>query len=178
MTDAETSSRANPLESDAAAGRAARAIPPVWPLASSVAVNPFLGQTHESLATVGARLERVAGAPVTMPRSWYQERITSGVITDANLSDTLGSAPAALRPADLAALKSAALLLTPDLSATPTIADLAAEASGIDWPGLISERFGAWAPGRRDISTKGRRSGPRLAAEAPMPPGAPSPAMI
>ena len=29
---------------------ACRAIPPVWPLASSVAVNPFLGQTGEGLA--------------------------------------------------------------------------------------------------------------------------------
>ena len=33
-----------------AADTAARAIPPVWPLASSVAVNPFLGQTSETLA--------------------------------------------------------------------------------------------------------------------------------
>ena len=32
----------------------------------------------------------------------------------------------------------------------PTIADLAAEASGIDWPGLIAERFGAWAAGYFD----------------------------
>ena len=134
----------------AAADRAARAIPPVWPLASSVAVNPFLGQTYECLAVAGARLARVAGAPVTMPRSWYQERIVSGGITDADLSDALTSAPDALRPANLAALKSAARVLRPELSALPTIADLAAEASGIDWPGLISERIGAWAAGYFD----------------------------
>ena len=138
------------LALDAAADRAARAIPPVWPLASSVAVNPFLGQTDESLATVGARLARVAGIAVTMPRSWYQERIASGVITDADLSEALASAPAALRPANLAALKSAADVSTPAASALPTIADLAAEVSGIDWPGLISERFGAWAAGYFD----------------------------
>jgi len=34
----------------AAADAAGRMIPPVWPLASSVAVNPFLGQTGETLA--------------------------------------------------------------------------------------------------------------------------------
>lgn len=150
MAHEETSSRRDALELDAAAIRSARAIPPVWPLASSVAVNPFLGQTQESLATVGARLERVAGAQVTMPRSWYQERIASGVIIDVDLSDALVCAPEATRPADLAALKSAALLSTPEISAAPTIADLAAEASGIDWPGLISERFGAWAAGYFD----------------------------
>ena len=35
---------------------AARAIPPLWPLASSVAVNPFLGQSGETLAQVRARI--------------------------------------------------------------------------------------------------------------------------
>ncbi len=150
MTHTQTSGGRDALAQDTAAGRAARAIPPVWPLASSVAVNPFLGQTDESLATVGARLARVAGAPVTMPRNWYQERIASGVITDADLTDALACAPAALRPPNLAALKSAALELTPGISAVPTIADLAAEASGINWPGLIAERFGAWAAGYFD----------------------------
>lgn len=133
-----------------AADRAARAIPPVWPLASSVAVNPFLGQIDESLATVGARLARVAGVHVTMPRSWYQERIASGVITDVDLLEALAIAPAALRTMNLAALKAAAHTTTPNVSAVPTVADLVAEASEIDWPGLISERFGAWAAGYFD----------------------------
>lgn len=148
--NAETSSWRDALELDAVVDRAARAIPPVWPLASSVAVNPFLGQTGESLATVGARLGRVAGAPVTMPRNWYLERIATSVITDADLSDALARAPAALRPANLQDLKSAARVAKPEIRAVPTIADLAAEASGIDWPGLISERIGAWAAGYFD----------------------------
>jgi uncharacterized protein YbcC (UPF0753/DUF2309 family) len=150
MTNSETSSGQGALELDAAADRAARAIPPLWPLASSVAINPFLGQTDESLATVGARLERVAGVPVTMPRHWYQERIFSGVITDADLSAALASGSSTLRPANLAALKSAAQVSKSAASALPTIADLAAEVSGIDWPGLIAERFGAWAAGYLD----------------------------
>jgi uncharacterized protein YbcC (UPF0753/DUF2309 family) len=99
---------------------------------------------------VGARLGRVAGAPVAMPRTWYLERIASGVITDADLTEALASAPPDLRPANLAALKSASLTSPPSISAAPTIADLAAEASGIDWPGLIAERFGAWAAGYFD----------------------------
>jgi uncharacterized protein YbcC (UPF0753/DUF2309 family) len=150
MTNSEAPIMRDAIGLDAAAQRAARAIPPVWPLASSVAVNPFLGQAHESLAAVGARLERVAGTPVTMPRSWYDERIASGVITDADLLDALVSAPSAQRPANLAALKSAAQASKPTVSALPTIADLAAEVSGIDWPGLIAERFGAWAAGYFD----------------------------
>jgi uncharacterized protein len=46
-----------------AAEAAARAIPPAFPLAATVAVNPFLGQTGEDLATAAARLARVAGMP-------------------------------------------------------------------------------------------------------------------
>ncbi len=150
MTQATTSFERDTLDIAAAVDQASWAIPPVWPLASSVAVNPFLGQTHEGLATVAARLARVAGTPVTMPRGWYQKRIADGDITDADLSDALATAPLALRPPDLAALKSAVLLTTPRVGALPTVADLAADVSGIDWPGLIADRFGAWAAGYLD----------------------------
>jgi hypothetical protein len=135
---------------ETAADRAARAIPPVWPLASSVAVNPFLGQAGESLARAGARLARVAGVAITMPRRWCREKISAGSISDEDLLEAWTSAPAHLRPANLAALKAAAASDAPKPGALPSIADLAAEISGIDWPGLIAERFGAWAAGYFD----------------------------
>lgn len=135
----------------AVAAAAVRAIPPVWPLASSVAVNPFLGQSGESLAQTAARLGRVAGIAVTMPRSWYQERIASGAISDDDLAGALSASPHAKRPASLTALKVAAAATKPPAKALPTVADLAAEASGIDWPGLIAERFGGWAAGYFDV---------------------------
>jgi uncharacterized protein len=124
---------------------AARAIPPVWPLASSVAVNPFLGQTGEDLAHVAARLGRIATVPVTMPRPYYLERIASGVITDEDLAAALAAQPVALRPVNIAALKAAAKQPADTTTSLPTVAALAAEVSGIDWPGFISERFGTWA---------------------------------
>ena len=133
-----------------AANAAARAIPPLWPLASSVAVNPFLGQTGEGLAAVGARLARVGGIAVTMPRRWYLDQIASGAISGADLSAALASAPVGLRPADLAALKAAASEPKAKVRALPTIADLSAEVSGVDWPGLIAERIGAWSAGYFD----------------------------
>ena len=150
MTLTRPSPAGNALDFAAAVDRASRAIPPAWPLASSVAVNPFLGQTDESLATVAARLARVAGAPVTMPRCWYQERVANGEIADVDLLGALASASSESRPPNLAALKSAIQVSTPAIIALPTVADLAADVSGIDWPGLISERFGAWAAGYLD----------------------------
>ena len=176
MTQSETLNRLDPIELEAAANRAARAIPPAWPLASSVAVNPFLGQTHESLATVGARLARVAGrhdhhAPTLAPGADRERRDHRPPICRRPWPARRRRYAQRLSPRSSPPPK----LRNPQRGALPTIADLAAEVSGIDWPGLIAERFGAWAAG---TSTRARRSGPRLAAEAPTPLGALSRPMI
>ncbi|MEM6738640.1 MAG: DUF2309 domain-containing protein [Pseudomonadota bacterium] len=142
-----------PLPIDAllqACDRAARAIPPVWPLASSVAVNPYLGQTSESLADVGARLARVGGILVTMPRAWYAGKLANGTITDADLAAALEAAPVEERPHDLTALRAALETSVPSPEPLPSVANLAAETSQIDWPSLIAERFGVWAAGYLD----------------------------
>lgn len=128
----------------AAAMAAAAAIPPAWPLASSVAVNPWLGQTDEGLAMASARMARAAGIAMTLDRSWYLDRIASGAINDADLAAALAAAQG-WHPASVAALKAAAAEPAPAPVATATVADLAAEASGIDWPAIIADRFGRWA---------------------------------
>ncbi|OYY68879.1 MAG: hypothetical protein B7Y47_13020 [Sphingomonas sp. 28-63-12] len=134
----------------AVAERAALAIPPAWPLAASVAVNPYVGQTQLNLAETAALIERVAGAPMTMPRTWYLERLATGAVTDDDLAAALGCAPAHHRPGSVESLKQLALEPAADRRALPSIADLAAEISGIDWPSLIADRFGAWAGGYLD----------------------------
>jgi uncharacterized protein YbcC (UPF0753/DUF2309 family) len=150
MTRETLSSWPSPQTIAVAMDRAARAIPPAWPLDCSVAVNPFLGQTEERLVEVGARLARVAGVSVTMPRSWYAQKIATGAISDADLEAALATASVGPRPADVSTLKAAAGRKASPPEALPTIADLAARASGIDWPGIIAERFGAWAAGYFD----------------------------
>ncbi len=47
-------------------------------------------------------------------------------------------------------MKAVAAAPEPKLRARPTVADLAADLSGVDWPGLIAERFGAWLGGYFD----------------------------
>lgn len=164
MTNKIPSSWPNPQALTIAMDRAARAIPPAWPLASSVAVNPFLGQTEEPLAKVGARLARVAGARVTMPRRWYAQKIAAGVISEADLEAAIASAPVGSISVDVSTLKFAANAEALPPKALPTIAELAAYASGIDWPGIIAERFGAWVAGYFDegqalwAAPKGKRA--------------------
>jgi len=126
------------------ADRAARAIPPVWPLASSVAVNPYLGQAELDLATTAALLARVSDAPATMARSWYRERIASGAITEGDMAAALAACAAAPRPGSVAELKLATQRPHVRKDPLPTIADLAARVSGIDWPAVIAERMGNW----------------------------------
>jgi len=137
-------------ELEIAADRAARMIPPAWPLASSVAVNPFLGQTDLSLAETAALLGRVGGLTVTMPRAWYRERIASGRITLEDLGDALEACNLAGRPLDIAELKAELEKEEASPEALPTVADLAFEQSGTDWPGIIDDRIGSWAAGYFD----------------------------
>lgn len=132
---------------DAALDRALKHIPPAWPLAATVAVNPFLGQSGENLAMAAARLRRVGGLRATMPRDWFAQRIATGAITEGDLAAALAAAPAAQRPADLAALRAALAAPEAPPQALPTVADLVAEATGTDWPGIIAERLGAFAAG-------------------------------
>lgn len=124
---------------------AVRQIPPVWPLASSVAVNPFLGQTGQTLAETAAQLRSVGAVPVTMPRNWYRERVESGEIASADLAAAFSASLHENKPASLDALCAALDDEGPAPDALPEIATLAARASGTDWAGLIADRFGTWA---------------------------------
>ncbi|MEO0056932.1 MAG: hypothetical protein RIT17_368, partial [Pseudomonadota bacterium] len=135
-----------------AAEAAARAIPPAFPLDATVAVNPFLGQTGEDLATAAARLARVAGVCITRKGADYAEAIRDGRISEDDLADALAATISPLRPADTAALRIAAERIGdgPAPAALPTVADLAAQATGIDWPALIDKCIGLWAAGQFD----------------------------
>lgn len=134
----------------AAANGALRAVPPAFPLDATVAVNPFLGQTEEDLAHAAARLARVGGVRLTRERSDYAAMVAKGEITDADLAAALAASPHVNKPADLSILKSAMYLDMPAPDALPTIADLAAQATGTDWPAIIARGIGLWAAGYFD----------------------------
>ncbi len=147
-----------PADLMAQADRAARVIPPLWPLSAAVAVNPFLGLAEETLPGAAARLARAGGIPVTMPRRFYRERWRAGDITPADLAAALAEAPGAPAMAEI----EAALSLDPAPEAPiPSVAALCAAATGIDWPGFVTDRIGAWASGHFDL---GQAMWPKTAA--------------
>ncbi|MEM7497924.1 MAG: DUF2309 domain-containing protein [Pseudomonadota bacterium] len=128
-------------EAEEAVGR----IPPAFPLAATVAVNPFLGQTGEDRATAAARLERVAGERLFRDRAEIAADIEAGRIGDEALA--AAGAGAGFSASDL---RKAAAEPAPAPAAHRTVAELAAAASGIDWPGFVAERVGLWASAHFD----------------------------
>lgn len=133
-----------------AAETAARAIPPAFPLSATVAVNPFLGQTDEDLATAAARLARVGGVQLTQPRKAYAAQVAAGRITDDDLATALIACTAPARPRDLVEVKARLAGDSPAPEALPTVADLVARDTGTDWPAVIARSFGLWASGHFD----------------------------
>ncbi|OOH82156.1 YbcC family protein [Leptospirillum ferriphilum] len=71
---------------------ACRRIAPLWPLKNFVAVNPYFGLVDMPFQVADARLERILGRGLTMPRSYYRERIAEGRITRSDLEEALKEA--------------------------------------------------------------------------------------
>ena len=126
----------------AALERAARAVPPLWPLSDFVAVNPFLGQLDRTFEDASTWLERSAGARTTMPRSFYAAAMDSGDITreDVEAAVAAGSPKVTVESVERGARKQDRAIF-----AAPTVADVARGIMEIDLPRLVVERIGDWA---------------------------------
>ncbi|TDL81489.1 DUF2309 domain-containing protein [Palleronia sediminis] len=133
------------LELFAAARDAMDRIPPAFPLAATVAVNPWLGQIGEDRAIAAARMARTGAGRVFLPRAEIARRIEAGEIGPDDLAAAAGAT--CLGASDLRdAASSEPAAIVPD----PTVVDLAAAATGVDWPDLVDERIGAWAASHFD----------------------------
>lgn len=133
------------LELFNAAKNAIGHIPPAFPLDATVAVNPFLGQIKESRALTATRLSKVAGIRIFANRADYAARIDDGRIRAEHLE-----AAATQAGLTVAALRDAAKSNTPVETALPTVADLAANHTGIAWPGFVADRISLWAAAHFD----------------------------
>jgi uncharacterized protein YbcC (UPF0753/DUF2309 family) len=127
-----------------AAEHAVRKITPLFPRSHIEAVNPFIGLSDAPIALVAARLERSAGAYIFPSRSVQLGRIAKGEITLDDICISRSEIAPDLELSEQAIIETAHS--TNDIpQAIPTVADLAAEHSGTDWPNLVTERIGTWA---------------------------------
>lgn len=143
---------------------ALRWIPPAFPLEATVAVNPFLGHTADDLATVAARFARLAGVRTTPPRAWYLEELRAGRLNRDDLAAALAARRRTSTFADVAALEAFLRQPEPELRALPTVAELAARATGRDWPEVIARSVGLWAAAHFDRGLASWRPDARIDA--------------
>ncbi|NAZ37562.1 YbcC family protein [Rubellimicrobium sp. CFH 75288] len=135
------------LEIVAAARAAAEAVPPAFPLHATVAVNPYLGQADRPFAETVARLSALAGVRPVPPRAHLLAEWEAGRLAAPDLEEALAREGLALPLADaLAALARP----TPAPAPIPLVADLAARATGTDWPAIVLDRIGACLAARLD----------------------------
>ena len=139
--------------------RAARRVPPLWPLERFVAVNPFLGWTDEDLADAAHGIRGAWGSHLCMPRSFYRSALLDGRILPRHLAAALDrergrrevrGLPTADLPRDVAALAAAVDEPAPPPRPLPTVASTLGEEGGRDWAGWITDRISAWAGGYFD----------------------------
>ncbi|MEM8824113.1 MAG: DUF2309 domain-containing protein [Pseudomonadota bacterium] len=128
------------LELVAAAETAVRQIPPAFPLTATVAVNPWLGQLEQSREDTAYRMAHTTGARIARPRADLADMVSDGRIH----ADDLATAAQSL-DMEVDALRMAIQSPADDPTPLPTIADLAAEATGTDWPDFVADRIGLWA---------------------------------
>ena len=133
------------LELFAAADEAMRQVPPAFPLEATVAVNPWLGQSGEERTAAAARLARVGGGRMFLPREAVAEMIDAGEVSREDLA-----AAASAHGRDFDILAKGARAPTQHPEPLSTVADVAETDSGIDWPALIEERIGLWAAAHFD----------------------------
>ncbi|MCY3002848.1 MAG: DUF2309 domain-containing protein [Planctomycetota bacterium] len=135
----------------AAAQRASRIVAPVWPLQHFVAVNPFLGLTDRPFTEAARTMGELAGARMTMPRSFYAEALRRGRITDAQLDAAIRALRSdatigASLPADAAEARAKARAgEQASCEVVPTAADVLGRLTGLDLPRLVTERVSQWA---------------------------------
>jgi uncharacterized protein YbcC (UPF0753/DUF2309 family) len=130
----------------AASNSAVRTIAPLWPLESFVAVNPFLGIANLPYADADNTVDRIWGARLVMPRTFYAEAIRSGQIQRRHIEEALAEVPGDISgDHSVSTIHLLAFTEEPESHPTPTIAEILSRQTGEDWHGFIIDRISFWA---------------------------------
>lgn len=117
-------------------------VPPLWPLHSFVAVNPFTGLAGLPFAEVCGLMRRVTHESMLMSARYFRQQHASGRITEADLAEAISRAGARTTPAVMLAWldESSAGAEEPALLAVTDVLD----ASGGTWGALVTEEISKW----------------------------------
>ncbi len=125
--------------------KACKKIAPVWPLENFVAVNPFLGFTDKKFDSVAQELAAAGGIQMTLPTSFYLQKIKEGRIQ----TDDLATALKKRRIYTDAQEFIKGLENNPnneeETTTFATVADIATQVTNKDWNRFIIGRISTWA---------------------------------
>jgi len=88
-TRTDTVSRLTPAELVPHLAALEAIVPPLWPLADYVAVNPFVGLADRSFLEARQLLADVRDCDILPPAAWFRQQLDAGAITTADLETAL-----------------------------------------------------------------------------------------
>lgn len=117
-------------------------VPPLWPLHSFVAVNPFTGLTGLPFAEVCDLMHRVTHESMLMSARYFRQQHASGRIREADLAEAIAQAKAQTTPTEMLAWldESSTPEEKPALLALTDVLD----ATGSAWGALVTEEISKW----------------------------------
>lgn len=122
-------------------------IAPAWPLKNFVAVNPFTGFTDTTFAKTAKNLAERGNIRMTMPISFYLERIEKGEIIPADLENAFKKIGLAPNFVENFIKKAREIESKSEDSHSNgfTLTGIASDITGKDWSSFMVDRISSWA---------------------------------
>ncbi len=124
---------------------ACKKIAPVWPLENFVAVNPYLGLMDKNFNDAAQELAYAGAIQMTLPGTFYLQKITDGKITPDDLAAALRRRNSKEGVTEfIEKIKNRPEKPT-KIKTIPVIAETAAQVTHKDWSRLVTARISTWA---------------------------------
>jgi uncharacterized protein YbcC (UPF0753/DUF2309 family) len=125
--------------------KAGKKVSPVWPLERFVAVNPYLGLTDQKFENAAQRLAAAGGIQMTLPASFYLQKIKEGVLKRSDLHEVLKKRGVNQEVNSFISDVEANLNRNQDFKKVLTVAEVAGNLTGKDWKRFTTGRISSWA---------------------------------
>ena len=125
--------------------QACKKIAPVWPLENFVAVNPYLGHTNKKFENVAQDLAAAGGIQMTLPASFYLQKIKEGIIKTEDIAAVLSRSNTKTDANKFIKDLEENQHNVTDTKTVPTVADIATQVTDKDWNRFMIARISTWA---------------------------------
>lgn len=128
-------------------------IAPVWPLENFVAVNPYSGLLNKKFNTVANDLKSAADIKMTLPKSFYLNKISKGKITNEDIATVLlnHTQYQSFSPAEFLKITNKEEVISESTTTENTFVDWASKITGKDWNRFVSSRISNWSASYFDV---------------------------